>query len=86
MDKGNCICFAATHDIELTQILKSVFNNYHFEEEITDNDVKFSYRLKKGPATSRNAIKLLEVMGYDKAIVDEAKSLAEHFESSGIWS
>ena len=86
MNKDNCICFAATHDIELTQILSGVYDNYHFEEEVTEGDVKFNYNLKKGPATSRNAIKLLEVMGYENNIVKEAEELAKQFEECGRWS
>lgn len=32
----NVICFAATHDIELTYILEGVYENYHFSEEIDE--------------------------------------------------
>ncbi len=71
------ICYAATHDIELTGILAEYYDNYHFEEKITDNDVEFSYRLTEGPATSKNAIKLLEIMGYDMDIVKDAREMAE---------
>ncbi len=31
---GRC-AFAATHDIELTTILKDCYSNYHFQEEVT---------------------------------------------------
>ncbi len=82
----NAVCFAATHDIELTTILEKFYYNYHFTEEITDNDVNFSYKLLKGRATSRNAIKLLGLLGYDKAILDRAAMAAKSFEESGSWS
>lgn len=77
---------AATHDIELTDLLAKEYENYHFEEEIKDGDVLFNYRLMKGKATSRNAIKLLSVMGYDKKIVSDAEELAEKFLKEGVWS
>ena len=77
---------AATHDIELTDLLNEVYENYHFEEEIKDGDVLFNYRLMKGKATSRNAIKLLSVMGYDKKIVSDAEALAESFMKEGAWT
>ena len=35
----NILCFAATHDIELTQLLADVYDNYHFEEQIENNDI-----------------------------------------------
>lgn len=79
-------CFAATHDIELTQLLDGKYDNYHFEEEIRNNDVLFNYELKPGKATSRNAIKLLEIMGYDTGIIEKARSLAEVFVEKGVWT
>lgn len=81
----NSICIAATHDIELTDILSRYFENYHFSENVTDEDVTFSYKLLKGKATSRNAIKLLSMLGYDKKILDEADNSAEFFEEKGYW-
>lgn len=79
------LCFAATHDIELTHLLERYYNNYHFEEEIIDNDVVFHYNLLKGRAVTRNAIKLLGVMGYDDAIIREAEEMAEGFLQKGSW-
>ena len=84
--KRNIMCLAATHDIELTTLLKEYFGIYHFEGEITDNDVHFDYLIKEGPATTRNAIKLLNVLGYDENIVDNAQSLAERFLATGQWA
>lgn len=78
-------CFAATHDIELTHLLEDYYENYHFEETIEDGDISFNYLLKKGRAQSRNAIRLLEVMGYDKQVVREAEMLAERFLATGEW-
>ena len=60
---------AATHDVELTRTLEQEYDNYHFEEELKQEDVKFSYRLKAGRANSCNAINLLEYMGYDNCIL-----------------
>lgn len=79
------ICFAATHDVELTQLLANEYENYHFEEEIKDGDVCFNYRLLSGKATTRNAIKLLSVMGYEDEIIDNANSRAEKFMKTGQW-
>ena len=84
--EAGVLCFAATHDIELTSLLKNIFDIYHFEGIVTDNDVHFDYSIKEGPATNRNAIKLLGVLGYDEKIVDDAKQLAEHFLSTGVWT
>lgn len=79
------LCFAATHDIELTDLLGEKFDNYHFEEEVKDGDVVFNYRLLEGKATTRNAIRLLELLGYDAEIIRRANHQAEHFMEKGEW-
>lgn len=80
-----CLCFAATHDIELTHLLEEYYKNFHFEEEIRDNDILFSYKLMNGRATTRNAIKLLAIMGYEESIVRQAELLAADFIEKGSW-
>ena len=77
--------FAATHDIELSYILNGIYKNYHFEEEVLENEVVFNYLLKSGRATTRNAIRLLEMLGYDKTLVEDAGRAAADFEQTGVW-
>lgn len=79
------MCFAATHDVELTKLLDQEYDNYHFEERIEGDDIYFPYKLLKGPATSRNAIALLKMLGYDERIVTEAENMAEDFLANGNW-
>lgn len=86
LEKAKTICFAATHDIELARLLKDTFDNYHFEEKIEGDDVKFSYMLCEGKATSRNAIKLLKVLGYDESLVSAAEKMAANFLEIGKWA
>ena len=86
LSKDNIIAFAATHDIELTELLKDYYRNYHFEEEISEHDVKFNFMLKEGKAMSRNAIKLLNVMNYDKDIVTNSEKMVDDFARTGVWS
>lgn len=79
------LCFAATHDIELTELLGENYDNYHFEEDVREGDVFFNYRLMPGKASTRNAIKLLELMGYDREIIHKASAQAERFVITGSW-
>jgi hypothetical protein len=81
----NVICFAATHDIELTSLLEKRYVNYHFEEEISQGDIYFPYKLMGGRATGANAIKLLDIMGYDSNITRRATLRAQRFVASGKW-
>jgi DNA mismatch repair ATPase MutS len=76
LSDAGVMCFAATHDIELTRILENDMTNYHFSEYIENDQVLFDYLIKEGPSTSRNAIKLLKVYGYDQELVDSAETMA----------
>lgn len=86
MVRKNVMCFAATHDIELTYMLEKDYRNFHFQEEVAEDDVLFNYQLYEGRATSRNAIRLLSIMGYDEGIIGAAEASAERFMESGEWS
>ncbi len=73
----NALIFAATHDIELTRILADDMTNYHFTEKVENDQVLFDYKIKEGPSTSRNAIKLLKVYGYDPELIRTADAMAQ---------
>ncbi|MBQ7360840.1 MAG: hypothetical protein IJW63_12210, partial [Lachnospiraceae bacterium] len=85
LSQNGVLCFAATHDIELTDLLSEQFDNYHFEEKVQDGDVLFNYELMIGKATTRNAIQLLRIMGYDSNIIESATDRAERFLQTGRW-
>ena len=68
---------AATHDIELTNILEKDFCNYHFEEVVTKDEIKFDYKLKEGRAATRNAIRILEMYDYPEIITKKARERSE---------
>lgn len=73
----NNIVFVTTHDIELTEYLKEIYEMYHFSEQVTDNEYYFDYKLKKGDCKSGNAIRLLEIMEYPEEITTSARNIAE---------
>lgn len=77
MAEKRLLCMAATHDIELTYILEDVFRNCHFEEEVTDEQITFDYLLKEGRAMTRNAIRLLHLMGFEDSIIEKAETMAQ---------
>ena len=83
--ESGVMAFAATHDVELTEMLSGFYDNYHFEEEIVDDSIHFSYVLLKGKATTRNAIRLLGIMGYRKEVIESAEKTAEQFMQEGTW-
>lgn len=73
--RKNTIALIASHDIELTELMKDAYDCYSFSERIEENGVTFDYKLKSGPSKTRNAIKLLGLMGVDEEIVAEAERL-----------
>lgn len=66
----NCIALVATHDRELTELLEADYDNYHFSEEIGEDDICFTYQILPGPSVSHNAIKLLEFAGFPEEIIE----------------
>ncbi|MDO5381858.1 MAG: hypothetical protein Q4F06_03935 [Eubacteriales bacterium] len=86
IDNKKAVCFAATHDVELTTLLMPGYENYHFQEEVTEDEVLFNFILYKGPATTRNAIKLLKTVGYDYSIIAAAQRQASYFLDKGMWN
>jgi len=85
LQKESTICLAATHDMELAELLADKYANYHFEETIENDDIHFRYELKDGPATTRNAIRLLQMLGYQEDITKAAETMAEGFLQNGKW-
>ena len=78
--------FVATHDIELTEILKNKCHNVHFEEQVTEESgIAFDYLLKEGPATRRNAIALLKILKYPTTVVKNAQQEAAYFDEHRTW-
>ncbi|MEG1605671.1 MAG: DNA mismatch repair protein MutS, partial [Clostridia bacterium] len=80
----NALLMAATHDIELTYLTPGYLQR-HFREEMTEAGMTFPYKLMDGPCTTRNAIKLLDVMAFPSAVIQQARALAERFDQSGQW-
>lgn len=67
----DCMTLVATHDNELTETDK--YHNYHFRNEIKNEDIIFDYLLHEGKSTQSNAIALLSHLGYPEEIVKAAK-------------
>jgi ABC-type hemin transport system ATPase subunit len=66
---------ATTHDVELQQLLGDRFMMFHFTED-PDLPEVFDYRLRPGASGSRNAIRLLEKIGFPPSVVAEARRTA----------
>jgi len=85
LSQSNCLPIAATHDLELAHMLRRHYGNYHFQEYVTDNDIMFDYKIYPGKSSTRNAIKLLKLMGYKDSIVESSEARAKAFMEQGKW-
>ena len=79
--KRPILCFAATHDLALADVLSGEYDNYHFSETVSGSDVYFDYVLREGKAVSRNALRLLRSYGFPEEIVREAENAALNLDS-----
>lgn len=80
------LCIAATHDLELTTILAKYYHNMHFSEELDEQGMSFSYRIQEGPSNSHNATALLESLGFEASLLNEAKQLRSMYEQTNRWT
>ena len=85
MAEDGLLCLAATHDIELCELLQDCFDLYHFEEQVGENEMLFDYVIRTGKASSRNAINLLQLIGFDQHIVNRAHQKANRYLETGEW-
>lgn len=75
------ISIVATHDRELVDILKDNYEFYYFSENVNKKSgLSFDYKIKEGVSKTRNAIKLLDHIGYPKEIVKKAYKRSEIIE------
>jgi len=72
----NAQVLVTTHDVELQRLLSDRFERYHFREDPSVEGF-FDYKLRRGASHGRNAIRLLERMGFPTQIIQEALALAE---------
>jgi DNA mismatch repair ATPase MutS len=71
------VALAATHDGELVDLLPETYAAQHFGDLIGPDGLAFDYQLRPGPATTRNAIALLQLHGAPERLIHRARTCAE---------
>lgn len=66
----NCVVVIATHDYELTEMVGNLYKCYYFSENIEKNGISFDYSIKEGVSRMRNAVRLMEHLGYPAEIIE----------------
>lgn len=83
--KNNAICIVSSHDVELSLLLQNSYEDYHFQEKITETGLDCDYLMYKGVTKSKNAIELLRLLGFSCDIVKRAKGRVNDFLVNGEW-
>jgi hypothetical protein len=62
---GNGFGLVTTHDLELTDLDKTVshLTNSHFRETVVAGALEFDYKLRSGPCPTTNALRIMELEG-----------------------
>jgi MutS domain V/MutS domain III len=66
--KHNAACIIATHDVELAKMKEEYpenILNYHFDVQVSNDELYFDYRLKEGICKSLNASILMKKIGIE---------------------
>ena len=60
-----CTGAISTHDLELVKLSEAfpLIQNYHFRENIINNQMVFEYLLRQGPSPTRNALRIMAMEG-----------------------
>lgn len=74
ISKHNTLTLVATHDLELTEMLKDRYTCYYFTEDINEEGLNFDYKLKEGVCKNRNAVKLLKYLKYPEEIIERTNN------------
>ncbi|RRD94945.1 hypothetical protein EII17_05915 [Clostridiales bacterium COT073_COT-073] len=65
---ANTLGLVATHDLQLIPQIPN-YLPYYFTENVTKEDLSFDYKIHPGITTTRNAVKILEYLKYDPALI-----------------
>ena len=60
----------ATHDLQLIPQIPG-YTPYYFTENVTKEDLSFDYKIHPGITSTRNAVKILEYLHYDSALIEK---------------
>lgn len=80
------MAIVATHDMEVVRLVSERYEPLHFAESVTTAGFAFDFVLRPGPATQRNAISLLGVLGAPDSLLDRAAKLCVELEAGPTWA
>ncbi len=71
--QSNTLAVVSSHDMELARSFVGILDTYHFSEEMSQDELRFNYKLIPGIEYTRNAISILRSCGYPEEIIAAAE-------------
>ncbi len=66
-----------THDLALAEVARELppgkVTNRHFSDDVVEGKMRFDYRLREGPVSSTNALRLMRAVGIDVDFVERSE-------------
>jgi hypothetical protein len=76
LNQGDNLVIVSTHDLELTFLLETEYELFHFSETIEGTEMTFDFKLKKGSLKTRNGIRIMEHCSFPQSIIREAERVS----------
>jgi len=87
LSQHNALTIAATHDVTIARRLDDRYAVHYFTDRATDTGLSFDYLIRPGIVQTRNAIKLLSLIGYPREVIASAlRGADEEDDESGKGS
>jgi hypothetical protein len=68
----NALTVAATHDVAIARGVGDQYELRYFTDDADETGLTFDYKIHEGVVETRNAIKLLRLIGYPEDVIDRA--------------
>ena len=77
LSERSALTIAATHDVTIAHGVEDRYALYYFTDSADENGLTFDYHIQKGVVKTRNAIKLLRLIGYPEDVITAALERTE---------
>jgi len=81
LENNNGLVMVATHDLELAKMVEN-YAYYYFREDVDDKGLVFDYSIKTGISPTRNAVKLLGILGYPNQLIDKIEKRIDNLDTT----
>ncbi len=72
LSQRHALTLAATHDVGIARRVQELYEPFYFTDHAGKKGLTFDYTIRPGIVQSRNAIRLLALIGYPQDLVNEA--------------